>query len=183
MRRRARMLLLLPVVAAAATATSDAAQWPLFLGTNVPWHWFGYDIGGGAWTPEWFGARFKAVSGRQNVQRVFLHADGRASPHFDERGFVVGLAQPQHGGVSAFGRELQALVALAAEHRLVLQLCLWSFDACNDNGFPIRSDLISDVEKTRSYIENALLPLLSLLAEAGCEHSGCILEIFNEPEW
>ena len=54
---------------------------------------------------------------------------------------------------------------------------------CSDNGFPIRSNLISDVDKTRSYITNALLPLLDILDSAGCEQVGCVIEIFNEPEW
>ena len=90
---------------------------PRFLGTNLPWHWFGYDVGGGAFDLEWFAARFRAVGGEQNVQRLFLHADGRATPAFSAEGFVAGLAQPAHGGAAAFKSEMMQLVGLAAKHR------------------------------------------------------------------
>ena len=71
-----------------------AAAPPVFLGINIPWHWFGYDIGGGAWDGAWFDAFFAQVAGKTNVARFFLHCDGRATPQFDPRdGFVVGLAR------------------------------------------------------------------------------------------
>ena len=152
---------------------------PLFLGTNIPWKNFGYDIGGGAWEPAWFDAYLKSISGVQNVVRFFLHCDGRATPHFGQDGHVVGLAPPAHA--DEFPIELKELVSLTRKHRLVLQLVLWSFDLCRSNGFPVRADLISDASKTSSYVEHALRPLLRLLDEAGCEH--CLIEVINEPEW
>ena len=38
---------------------------PLFLGTNIPWKNFGYDIGGGAWQPldNAHSVRFLCVGG------------------------------------------------------------------------------------------------------------------------
>ena len=157
-----------------------AAAWPLFLGTNIPWNRFGYDIGGGAWDRSWFENYFKSISGSQNSVRFFLHADGRASPHFATDGSVIALAQPTHGGEAAFKRELGELIELTKTHRLVLQISLWSFDMCRSNGFPVRADLISDAAKTASYVSNALEPLLEIIDD-GCEH--CILEVMNEPEW
>ena len=154
---------------------------PLFLGTNVPWNKFGYDIGGGAWDRRWFESYFKSISGTQNTVRFFLHCDGRASPHFGEDGRVVGLARPEHGGAGTFSRELAELVALTRENRLVLQICLWSFDMCRSNGFPVRSNLIADPAISQSYVDNALQPFLESLDAAGCEH--CMLEVINEPEW
>ena len=154
---------------------------PLFLGTNIPWNKFGYDVGGGAWDRAWFESYFRSITGSQNIVRMFLHCDGRASPLFDEDGVIVALARPEHGGTKAFADELSELVELARNHQLVLQLCLWSFDLCRSNGFPVRSSLIADAAKTASYIEHALKPLLSILDDSGCEH--CILEIINEPEW
>ena len=159
----------------------SVTTFPMFLGTNVPWKFFGYDIGGGAWDADWFDRYFTTISGVQNVVRFFLHCDGRASPHFGSDGSVIGLAHPTHGGASTFSRELGELVQLTRTHRLVLQLVLWSFDMCRRNGFPLRDDLIRDAAKTRSYVENALRPLLQSLDDAECEH--CIIEIINEPEW
>ena len=43
--------------------TMTAVAAPLFLGINIPWHWFGYDIGGGAFDEGWFDGFFASVSG------------------------------------------------------------------------------------------------------------------------
>ena len=59
--------------------TMTAVAAPLFLGINIPWHWFGYDIGGGAFDEGWFDGFFASVSGKANVARFFLHCDGRAT--------------------------------------------------------------------------------------------------------
>ena len=146
--------------------------------------YFGYDIGGGAWDAAWFEAYFKSVSLKTNSVRFFLHCDGRASPHFGADGLVLGLAQPDHGGEETFVRELKALVALAARYKLVLQIVLWSFDMCKNEGFPLRIDLVADVAKTQSYIERALNPLLDALKATGCaDDASCLVEVYNEPEW
>jgi hypothetical protein len=77
---------------------------PLFLGVNIPWHWFGYDIGGGAFDGKWFGAFFASIEGKSNVVRFFLHADGRATPQFDASGFVVGLTREDKVCVACVSR-------------------------------------------------------------------------------
>jgi len=156
---------------------------PLFIGTNVPWHWFGYDIGGGAFDAAWFDEYFASVSGKTNVVRFFLHCDGRATPQFYADGHVRSLANDDKGGAEQFNSELRSLVESAAKHRLVLQIVLWSFDMCRSNGFPVRADLIADPSKTLSYVEAALLPLLGSLEAAGCVNGRCLVEIINEPEW
>jgi hypothetical protein len=147
---------------------------PVFLGTNVPWNKFGYDIGGGAWDASWFDSYFASVSGRSNSVRFLLHGDGRASPMWADSGHAVALSD--HGD-AVFRAELGELIALARKHRLVLQICLWSFDMCNKNGFPIRSDIIADEGKASAYIDRVLAPILDVMARAdgSCEH--CILEV------
>ena len=157
---------------------------PLFLGTNIPWHWFGYDIGGGAYDASWFDSYFASVSGKSNSVRFFLHCDGRATPQFDAiSGLVTSLSRSDKGGQEGFDKELASLVGLAKKHKLVLQIVLWSFDMCRSNGFTIRADLLSDLAKTQSYIQNGLLPLLKSLDTAGCGNGNCLIEIMNEPEW
>ena len=99
---------------------------PAFLGVNIPWHWFGYDIGGSAFDASWFDNFFASVSGKSNTARFFLHADGRATPQFDLDGHVVGLARDDKGGLTQFNSELRTLVASATKHRIVLQIVLWS---------------------------------------------------------
>ena len=96
---------------------------------------------------------------------------------------MLRLARDDKGGQKQFDGELQSLVAAARRHRLVLQVVLWSFDMCRNNGSPIRSSLISDRTKTMHYIHAALLPLLRSLDAAGCGGGRCVLEVINEPEW
>ena len=55
------------------------SETPLFLGTNIPWHWFGYDIGGGAFDAKWFDEYLASVSGKSNIVR-FFHPRERGHP-------------------------------------------------------------------------------------------------------
>ena len=70
-----------------------------------------------------------------------------------------------------------------AHTRMRARARCFAVDMCRSNGFPIRSDLISDLSKTLGYIQAALLPLLSSLDAAGCGEGRCLIEIINEPEW
>ena len=160
----------------AATLSSLSSPSAFWAGANLPWGNFGYDIGGGAWNASFFDESFATLSASgANAVRFWLHADGRASPTFSSDGKVTGM-----GGAS-FESDLKALVGLAKTHELVLELCLWSFDMCKqDNpGETMHDDLISDVTKTQSYIDNALTPMLKILS--GSDH--VVIEVINEPEW
>ena len=151
---------------------------PALLGLNVAWHDFGGDVGW-KWDAGWFKrcfARLRDAGG--NAVRVWVHADGRRSPKFHGRR-VVGM------GHTTFERDLLELVALAARYGHVLQLCLWSFDMCQQDapGLGRRADLIKDAKLTRSYVDNALVPMLRVLnaAPGGAPH--VTIEVINEPEW
>jgi len=149
---------------------------PFWAGANVPWHLFGYDIGGGAWDANWFDSAFSNLTAQgANSARFWLHADGRATPTFATDGTVTGP------GSTSFSAELKALVQLAASHSLILQICLWSFDMCKQDaaGAGMHADLISDTEKTKSYINHALLPILAVLNAS----RNVLIEVINEPEW
>ena len=157
----------------AASSTSVDAFWA---GANLPWNSFGYDVGGGAFDRLWFDtAMGKLKSTGINSVRFWLHADGRATPTFDADGKV---SSP--GGPSTLS-DLKDLVQLALKHELVLQICLWSFDMCKQDiaGAKMHADLITEPAKTQSYVEHALKPMLSVLADA----SNVVIEVQNEPEW
>jgi hypothetical protein len=162
---------------AGAGASSPA---PFFLGANVPWNRFGYDIGGGAWDVGWFDDYLRYLANSSaNTARVFLHADARATPSFDAATRMV-------SGLSAsFLPQLLALAGIAWRHSLVLQLCLWSFDLCEHHapGAGLRADLIRDAAKTESYITHALRPMLSALDGAVGRSRHVVIEVINEPEW
>lgn len=166
---------------AGAGASSEARAVPFFLGVNVPWNHFGYDIGGGAWDAGWFNdyLRFIAANSSANTVRIFLHADARATPSFDSATRMV-------SGLSAsFIPQLLALASIARRHSLVLQLCLWSFDLCERRapGIGLRADLIQDAAKTHSYITHALRPMLAALDGAAGRSRHVVIEVINEPEW
>ena len=99
-----------------------AAGQPAWVGFNVPWHKFGYDLGS-EFDPAWFGRTFAGLAARGvNSVRFWVHADGRASPRFAADGTVLGPGSPR------FLSDLRALAALARKNALILQLCLFSFD-------------------------------------------------------
>lgn len=179
----ANMLLTANVILTSVALSSASASLSLSIpsaiwaGANLPWGNFGYDIGGGAWNATFFEESFSTLSASgANSVRFWLHTDGRASPSFSSDGKVTGM-----GGTS-FESDLRALVGLAKIHELVLELCLWSFDMCSKDipGETMHDDLISDVTKTKSYIDNALTPMLRILD--GCDHA-VVIEVINEPEW
>ena len=162
-------MLLLSSPAFAFTSSGVTALWA---GANLPWNQMGYDIGGGGWNSSFFSQSFTSLKSHgANSVRFWLHADGKSTPNFSEDGDVMGLGGPN------FGPELKELVELAKDHELVLQLCLWSFDMCKHQDR--HADLISNVTKTDSYVENALKPMLELLQ--GANH--VVIEVINEPEW
>ena len=169
------MLLNLPSFLGPDVSTAAAAPDAFWLGANVPWNQFGYDIGS-AYNASFFDGAFGAIAAAgANSARFWMHADGRATPSFAADGSVSGP-----GGAS-YADDLQSLASLAAKHGLVLELCLWSFDMCKKDfdKAVLHDDLISDAAKSKSYVDNALVPYLKALAGA----ENVVIEVVNEPEW
>lgn len=154
-------------------------------GINIPWNYFGWDFGvhplwGRGYDADWFENAFTELEASGvNTARIWVHCDGRANPEFDENGFVTGLDAP-------FLDDLDDMISRANDHHIMLILCLWSHDMLEDDTdfagrhAGLHSDLISDPEKTQSYIEHALIPMVQSLNE----HCNILAwEIMNEPEW
>jgi len=154
-------------------------------GANVPWNSCGNDVGthydwGPLYQPDWFESTFSdcEVHGI-NTLRLWLHFDGRTSPEFDANGYVTGLDDN-------FFDNLDDILLRANNHNIMLILCLWSFDMTKDFTSDagiyagLHADLITDVSKTNSYINNALMPMVERYSNT------CNLlawEVINEPEW
>ena len=130
---------------------------------------------GVAYNASWFGNFFEtAAAGGQNVARFWLHADGCAGLVYSSDKSVTGLTP-------SFTADLAALAKQAQDHKIVLQICLWSFDMCKKNEHPgdPHANLISDASATQSYLDKALVPMLKALST----FENIIIEVINEPEW
>jgi len=163
----------------AVPSVATEAYW---VGANLPWNNFGSDVGTGNFDHGWFdSALSKLKASGTNAVRFWLHADGRATPIFGADGMVTGA------GGSSIASDLDSLVALTQKHGIVLQMCLWSFDMCKQDipGATMHSDLMSDLAKTKSYIDLALSPMLAALRNATRTRgqNNVVIEVQNEPEW
>jgi hypothetical protein len=154
-------------------------------GINVPWNAFGTDAGthyewGALYDPSFFTTFFQACqSYGVNCVRLWIHCDGRSTPEFDDNGAVTGLD-------TNFLSDFDGILRIARENNVMVMPCLWSFDMTKDftstagKYAGMHADLIKDTVKTRSYINNALIPMVKHLANT------CNLfawEVINEPEW
>jgi len=149
----------------------------LFLcGANLAWVRFANDIGPGQPDLLTFAEAFSDVHGHGgNAMRLWLHTTGENTPEFSGSD-VVG---PGKDAIT----DLKAILDLAWEHEVGLVLCLWSFDMMKNSlaaSFTNRSrDLLTLPSVMRSYIDNALVPMVSALKG----HPGIAAwEVFNEPE-
>lgn len=113
------------------------------------------------------------------VVRWFLFADGRAAPEFDNNGMVVGFDD-------FFYNDMDAALEAAQKHDIYLIPVLFDFRLCDtavmEDGVQLggHADLITDPEKTQSFIDNALEPMLS---RYGAHPNILAWEVMNEPEW
>lgn len=186
--------LCLALLAAAVLAAADPAPRLRFAGkdwwlngVNVPWKEFGADVGthyqwGALYERAWFQTMFQACKAKGvNTVRWWVHCDGRASPEFAAGGAVSGLD-------ANFFADFDDILALAQANGVMVMPVLWSFDMTDNS--PSRAgagiyagthaDLITDAAKTRSYIDNALRPMVARYRD----HPALLAwEIINEPEW
>lgn len=94
---------------------------------------------------------------------------GAESPLFDSRGYVVGLNP-------LLIENLATMLTIANNHRIMVILNMWDFYIYNTSHF----DLINDPLKTKSFIDNAMIPMMK-----GVEHFENLIawEIMNEADW
>ncbi len=143
-------------------------------GMNIAWIKFGRDLTD--FDKSEFSRALDEISDAGgNCARWWLHLNGRYSPEFSE-GRVSGLA-------GAEIKNLKQALDLAQDRNISLILCLWSFDMlqpnANSKNHARNKQLLEDIEYTRAYIDNALIPMV----EAIKGHPAVLCwEIFNEAE-
>jgi hypothetical protein len=115
----------------------------------------------------------------RNSLRLWLHPDGGPIPvvnnDYNNR-MVTNITTAQIQSV-------QWVLDLGAKYDVILNLCLWSFDMVNDNGYGpaygLWNKIITDEAHMNSYIDNWLVPFISTIKD----HSHLLsVEVFNEPE-
>ena len=154
-------------------------------GVNVPWNGFGWDFGehhewGRGYDSLYFENIFIELEAHGvNSVRMWVHCDGRANPNFDKDGFVTGLDE-------GMLEEMDDFLERAKEHNILVIFTLWSHDFLedytNDAGefAGLHQDLIIEVEKTQSYLDKALAPMVQHLNH----HCNLLAwEVVSEPEW
>jgi hypothetical protein len=186
---RAKSILGLILAVSAIASADNRIQFngqDLFLsGINLAWGLypeggpsFADDIGPTETTPNM--PHFKAVfqqlqANGANCMRLWLHTNGKHTPEWSGS-MVVG---PGKNTVE----DLKTILDCAWEHKIGMILCLWSFDMLVASTGPAITDRNMDIltkpEFRRSYMENALAPMVKGLKG----HPAIVSwEVFNEPE-
>lgn len=116
---------------------------------------------------------------RTRVVRVFIFADGRASPDFAPNGEVLGFDD-------YFFQDFDALLTAAKRQNLLLMPVLLDFWWCDSsrfvNGVQLggHSDIIRDTAKRQTFLDNALKPLVQ---KYRTNRQILAWDVVNEPEW
>jgi len=143
-------------------------------GINIPWRYFGQDFGASYrqlnYDSTFFNRTFEELQANGvNCIRMWIHCDGRHSPICGKDGLVRGL--PRH-----FLDDLDDFFSRAARYNLMVVPVLWTFEMVDEG----KIEIIRDPEKTQTYIDQALLPIL----ERTRHHCNILAwEVINEPEW
>ncbi len=146
-------------------------------GMNVAWVNFAADLGTAPLDTAKFRKIFSTVHDNGgNVMRLWLFTDGTLTPEYDAAGKVDGP------GTNAV-KDLQAILNIAHQSSLGLQLCLWSHDMMKTSLPPVvlvrNINFLIDTSYTSAFLKNALAPLVKAV-KGNPAITGW--EVFNEPE-
>ena len=148
-------------------------------GGNVAWVNFSADVGPGDTNLARFREAFRQVhEAGGNSMRLWLHTNGAVTPAWSAsaQGAVTG---PGVGTID----DIRAILDIAEDEEIGVQLCLWSFDMLRTSyGSSITGRaraLLTSAALTQTYIDTALTPMVNALKD----HRAILSwEIFNEPE-
>lgn len=148
-----------------------------FNGINLAWHRFGNDFGDGQYDAAFFEQFFTDLQNYHvNSVRYWVHCGGYHAMTYNTNGYVTGLKAGYFNDFDDFWRR-------ASSHNVMVMPCLWSFDMCKNESQIIPAgaltNLISDTNGTLSYINNALIPIVTRYAN---QSNLLAWEIINEPE-
>ena len=154
-------------------------------GLNSPWQddmYYRIDFLGTAhFDPSYWTTQFQNMANNKvNFVRIWVHGRGNHTPAYDVNGFVVSPSQD-------FYDDLEYIINLAEQHKIYVLLTMWSFDMVLKSGFGQpgsnffveHRNTILDNNKTNSYLNNFLTPVVSLYKD---NPYVLAYDIINEPE-
>eukprot|EP00095_Tigriopus_kingsejongensis_P005362 maker-scaffold34_size539781-snap-gene-3.20 protein:Tk05362 transcript:maker-scaffold34_size539781-snap-gene-3.20-mRNA-1 annotation:"mannan endo- -beta-mannosidase" len=152
-----------------------AGQEVFLSGTNAAWFQYGNDFGNGQWdssTGTQLTKEMKLIgdSGGNSV-RVWVHVEGEFTPQFDSNGYVSAT-----DGSGTLISDLRKLLDVCQSNGVFLIPVLWNGAVMRPQKY---KDLFTDTEKLRSYLDNALTPMVEALKDHPALGAW---EIMNEPE-
>eukprot|EP00095_Tigriopus_kingsejongensis_P005359 maker-scaffold34_size539781-snap-gene-3.21 protein:Tk05359 transcript:maker-scaffold34_size539781-snap-gene-3.21-mRNA-1 annotation:"beta- -mannanase precursor" len=152
-----------------------AGQEVFLSGTNAAWFHYGNDFGNGQWdasTGAQWTKEIKLIgdSGGNSV-RVWVHVEGEFTPQFDSSGYVSAT-----DGSGTLISDLRKLLDVCQSNGVLLIPVLWNGALMRQQKY---KDLFTDTEKLRSYLDNALTPMVEGLKDHPALGAW---EIMNEPE-
>ena len=151
---------------------------PLFAsGMNIAWNRFANDLSKyDDQAKRYFNEIMDSVSANGgNALRWWLHTNGANTPQVDANGYVTGMDFTSI-------QNMKHILDLAFDHGIGISMCLWSFDMLQNNqgqNVAAMKLLLENPDNVQSYVDNALIPILTLL---GNHPAVLTWEIFNEPE-
>ena len=167
---------------------------PFNLGVNLPWLNGGYGADFGTveeWNQHTYD-RNETIKIYENMASVgandirwYIFADGRGAPNFNPDGSVAGLDDTMLPAMAD-------ALALAHQYDIHVSFTLWDFSMSHSAGRAGvqssggHSDIIQDMDKFNSYVENGLMPLLRYPTPDGYtigDHPAVSFEVINEPEF
>lgn len=128
-----------------------------FNGINTAWQKqsdYSLDFLGRNFDPAWWNTEFSRYNQNHiNLARVWIHGSGADSPGVDGNGYTLSPS-------SQFLADMDALVQKAKDWNIYLMPTFWSFDMAKGSKKTQMRNIITDVNKTNSYINNFLIPIV-----------------------
>jgi hypothetical protein len=155
-------------------------------GVNLPWNAYGADFGRGPWgylvnwnvvTSQFADLQSKGV----RVVRWWVFSDGRYSPVFNADGTTAGFN-------SGFLDDIDHALQIAAAHNIKLMLTVIDqtmFNFAQPSGATQlggHANIVTDPAIRKSFLDNALKPLLQHIAASPYKDAVYAYDIINEPE-
>lgn len=109
---------------------------------------------------------------RINLVRFWLNGAGRYAPKFDGNGYVL-------SPTSQYLSDLDGVIQKAKDWNTYIMPTLMSFDMAKDSKATQFRNIITDVNKTNSYINNYLIPIVQRYNNVP---NVIGYDLFNEPE-